>query len=216
MYTNSLQNSPKSTWTPTAPNAKSPTTAYASTWAHTPSDKASFSQEGLDLLQQMNTNKSQGHQGEFTGNRSIKDISNQTKEMLIKALEKAKENNPEGAAWIDPMLYAVSEDTKVAEVPEYWNSENTSQRIVDFAMSFREVEGGDYEEYLKQAKEAVLKGFKLAKEDLGELPGPSAKLFNDTYKSVMEKFDQLLEDYKSGQNGSAPEVRTSPKLDLVA
>ncbi|GHV11941.1 hypothetical protein AGMMS49938_03550 [Fibrobacterales bacterium] len=85
------------------------------------------------------------------------------------------------------------EDVKEADVPEYWNSENTSQRIVDFAMSFRSLapELSD-EEYINQVRGAAEKGFGLAKKDIGDLPGQSAKLFNNTYDKVLQKFDDLL------------------------
>jgi len=90
-------------------------------------------------------------------------------------------------------------EVKAAEVPEYWNAENTSQRIVDFAMSFRSLapELSD-EEYIKQVRDAAEKGFGLAKKDLGDLPGPSAKLYNDTYSLTMKKFDELMEKARKG------------------
>jgi len=86
-----------------------------------------------------------------------------------------------------------------AKVPDYWNAENTSQRIVDFAMSFRGLatELSD-EEYIKQVRAAVEKGYGLAKKDLGDLPGPSAKLFNNTYSLTMKKFDELMEKARKG------------------
>jgi hypothetical protein len=105
----------------------------------------------------------------------------------------------------DSILYDLSglkdgKNVKAAAVPEYWNAENTSQRIVDFAMSFRKLapELSD-EEYIKQMRGAVELGYKLAKKDLGGLPGPSAKLFNDTYSLTMKKFDDILaQSKKSG------------------
>jgi hypothetical protein len=103
----------------------------------------------------------------------------------------------------DSILYDLSglkdgDKTKAADVPEYWNAENTSQRIVDFAMSFRGLapELTD-EEYIEQVRKAVELGYKLAKRDLGDLPGPSAKLFNDTYGLTMKKFDDLVEQAKA-------------------
>jgi len=99
----------------------------------------------------------------------------------------------------DSILYKVSGDTKAADVPEYWNAENTSQRIVDFAMGFRGLapELSD-EEYIKQVRDAVELGYKLAKKDLGSLPGPSAQLFNDTYNLTMKKFDELIAQAQKG------------------
>lgn len=96
----------------------------------------------------------------------------------------------------DSVLYNLGDkDVKAAEVPEYWNAENTSQRIVDFAMSFRELapELTD-EEYINQVRDAVELGYKLAKQDVGAMPGPSAQLFNDTYNLTMEKFDKYMEE----------------------
>jgi len=98
----------------------------------------------------------------------------------------------------DSILYSgVPKDTKAAEVPEYWNAENTSQRIVDFAMSFRSMapELSD-EEYIEQVRKSVQLGYKLAKKDVGSMPGPSAQLFNDTYNLTMKKFDDLVEQAK--------------------
>jgi hypothetical protein len=104
----------------------------------------------------------------------------------------------------DSILYNTSglnggKGVKAAEVPEYWNAENTSQRIVDFAMSFRGLapELSD-EEYIEKIRGAVQLGYSLAKKDLGSLPGPSAQLYNDTYNLTMKKFDDILAKSKQG------------------
>jgi hypothetical protein len=99
----------------------------------------------------------------------------------------------------DSVLYKLSGKEEAAKVPEYWNAENTSQRIVDFAMSFRGLapELSD-EEYIKQVRSAVEMGYKLAKKGLGDLPGASAKLFNDTYSLTMKKFDDIMEQSRKG------------------
>lgn len=89
------------------------------------------------------------------------------------------------------VIYDVEEGTEAAEVPEYWNSENTSQRIVDFAMSFADENSSP--EFLEELRGAVMEGFAQAKEILGEIPGESGKLFNDTYESAMAKFDELMD-----------------------
>jgi len=67
--------------------------------------------------------------------------------------------------------------------------------------------------------EAVKNGYKEAKEMLGDLPGSSAKLFNDTYELTMQKLEDYfgqeessetssLEAYQGGQNPT--------QLNLVA
>jgi len=102
----------------------------------------------------------------------------------------------------DSILYDLSglkdgDKIEAANVPEYWNAENTSQRIVDFAMSFRGMASGvSDEKYIEQMRAAVEEGYRLAKKAIGDLPGPSAKLFNDTNSLTMKKFDELLEQAK--------------------
>jgi len=111
----------------------------------------------------------------------------------------------------DSILYNVAEGTEAAKVPDYWNADNTSQRIVDFAMSFRSMapELSD-EEYIEQVRKAVQLGYKLAKKDVGGMPGPSAKLFNDTYNLTMKKFDDLLaEAQKKAADEKAAEEKTA-------
>jgi len=126
----------------------------------------------------------------------VQSIFESKKALMDAGIEFAKYNE-------DSILYDLSglkdgENTKAADVPEYWNAENTSQRIVDFAMSFRGLapELSD-EEYIEQIRKSVELGYKLAKKDIGDLPGPSAKLFNDTYSLTMKKFDELVEQAKA-------------------
>ncbi|MCL2101112.1 MAG: hypothetical protein FWH22_05305 [Fibromonadales bacterium] len=122
----------------------------------------------------------------------MESINNAKNSLMEAGVEFAKYNE-------DSILYDLSglkdgDSIQAADVPEYWNAENTSQRIVDFAMSFRSLapELSD-EEYIDQIRKAVELGYKLAKRDVGDLPGPSAKLFNDTYNLTMKKFDELVE-----------------------
>jgi len=64
------------------------------------------------------------------------------------------------------LLYNIEEGTEVADVPEYWNAENTSQRIVDFAMSFWEIHKDDekFDEYFDDVMGAIEEGFGEAKD----------------------------------------------------
>jgi hypothetical protein len=87
-----------------------------------------------------------------------------------------------------------STDTEV-KIPEYWNAENTSQRIVDFATSFFDAFKGKGEEFLSKIKAAVEEGFKQAKDILGgNLPDVASKLVNDTHDLVMAKFDKWAQE----------------------
>jgi hypothetical protein len=86
--------------------------------------------------------------------------------------------------------------TKELQIPEYWNAENTSQRIVDFAVSFSGLFEGSGDEFLDMIKNAIDEGFKQAREMLGNLPDEVSGLIDDTYKLVMEKLDS----WGNGQN----------------
>lgn len=122
-------------------------------------------------------------------------------EMVHEAKKAAKESGVDFDAKYssDDVLYAVADDVEAAEVPEYWNAENTSQRIVDYSMSFASLAPElSSEEYITQIRDAVIAGFKEAKGILGDLPGSVGKLFNDTYNLTMKKFDDLLANARSG------------------
>ena len=78
-------------------------------------------------------------------------------------------------------------------IPEYWNAENTSQRIVDFATSFFEVSGKDADEFGRIIIDAVKQGFKEANEILGDLPGAAGRLIAQTQSLTLEKLDAWVE-----------------------
>ena len=79
--------------------------------------------------------------------------------------------------------------TDPLQVPEEWNAENTSQRIVDFAVSFFDAFKGSGSEFLDTIKAAIEDGFKQARDMLGDLPDQVSGLIDDTYNLVMEKLD---------------------------
>ena len=98
---------------------------------------------------------------------------------------------------------------EVMGVGKDWGAEATSQRIVDFAMAFRghaSAKGLSDEEFMEKIRGAIEAGFGSAKEDLGNLPGPTGKLFNDTYTATMDKLDKAFEQLKgaSSKTGSDP------------
>jgi len=80
-------------------------------------------------------------------------------------------------------------DRPVADVPEYWNAENTSQRIVDFATAFYSSYEGPASEFVSTIRDAINQGFEQAREMMGELPDEVENLVSDTYDLVMEKLD---------------------------
>jgi len=124
---------------------------------------------------------------------------------LVKQGKDALKNSDTTVDWTSDIPYAVDSSVQAADVPEEWNADNTSQRIVDFAMQFRDAakqSGMSDEDFMAQIKSAVQDGFRLAKNDLQDLPSSVAKLFNDTYQSTMDKLDKVLASWKSETSGT--------------
>jgi hypothetical protein len=124
------------------------------------------------------------------------------KDQLVEQMKQAQlalQANGQSSKLIDDILYAVDKDQEAAQVPEEWGAEQTSQRIVDFAAAFKgSAKGMSDEDFISSIRKAIQDGFRSAKGDLKELPGPSAKLFNDTYEATMKKLDDLLESWQKG------------------
>jgi hypothetical protein len=80
-----------------------------------------------------------------------------------------------------------------ANVPPYWNAENTSNRIVHFATQMAEISGLDLKEFAARIRDAIGAGFDQAKEATGELPGAAGKLNKDTKNLVFAKLSKWLE-----------------------
>jgi hypothetical protein len=101
-------------------------------------------------------------------------------------------------------------DEEDAQVPDYWNAENTSDRIVHFATQMAEICGLSPDEMADSIRKAVGAGFDQAAAITGALPGAAGKLNRDTKDLVFSKLSKWLEDrqskaYNQGtQSGSAP------------
>ncbi len=106
----------------------------------------------------------------------------------------------EGEKTEDANAEKVEESGELQGLPEYWNAENTSQRIVDFAVSFFDLFEGAPEEYLSKIKGAIEEGFSQAREMMGEMPEAVGKLTNDTYELVMQKLDAWAAEHDIGEN----------------
>ena len=70
----------------------------------------------------------------------------------------------------------------------YWGVDQTSDRIVDFAISF----AGDDQEKLEEIKANISKGFEMASNALG---GTLPEISQNTYDAVMEKIDSWAEGF---------------------
>lgn len=117
-----------------------------------------------------------------------------------------------GFSMVAGKLEAGDEDSGV---PDYWNAENTSDRIVDFATSFAGIFGDD-PEFAETMVNAVAEGFKQANAFMGELPGAAGKLNHDTQDLVFAKLDKWLEEWRAGAyNQSAQTEITEAALEAA-
>jgi hypothetical protein len=91
-----------------------------------------------------------------------------------------------------------SSTDEIQGLPEYWNAENTSQRIVDFATSFYSMFKGSGEDFLAMIKDAIGQGFSQAKDITGDLPDAVSKLVNNTHDLAMKKLDAWAQEQGIG------------------
>ncbi|MDB5102588.1 MAG: hypothetical protein JWP91_277 [Fibrobacteres bacterium] len=94
--------------------------------------------------------------------------------------------------------------TEAAPVPEYWNAENTSDRIVHFATQMAEISGLDPKEFAESIRKAIGDGFDQAHEATGDLTGPAAKLNQDTRDLVFTKLSKWLEEREPKMDNQGP------------
>lgn len=145
-------------------------------------DTVHFSMESVEYSRSMMEVSAQGDQEDMEKLVNfIKESYDQLKKEILNGFLKS-------------VGYKVEEEEEVdaaekLEVPEYWNAENTSQRIVDFAVSFYSLFDGSGSDYIEMIKGAIEDGFAQAREMLGEVPDEISALVDDTYQLVMEKMD---------------------------
>jgi hypothetical protein len=152
-------------------------------------DKVSFSMESIQYQKtQLQVNASGSPEDMNKIIDYLKEQYKSMKEAIMKAFVEAN-----GGTFDSPDAAAKIDKAQKIEVPEYWNAENTSQRIVDFATQFLDAFKGSGEEFLKTMKDAIDAGFKQAKDLLGDLPDQVNKLVSDTHDLVMQKLDKWAE-----------------------
>lgn len=101
---------------------------------------------------------------------------------------------------------AQAEDSE-ADIPKYWNAENTSDRIVHFATQIAEIAGED-SEFAETIIQAVTDGFDQANAMTGPLPGAAGKLNEKTKELTFSKLSKWLEERKakSYNQGTQPDA----------
>lgn len=143
--------------------------------------------------------KGAGAQGAMEWVRKLADEVEKQQVKLLETLLKdfRKGQGAEETRFVMIGFSLVAGEDEVSGVPDYWNAENTSDRIVDFATSFAGIFGDD-PEFAETMVNAVAEGFKQANAVLGELPGAAGKLNRDTRDLVFGKLDKWLEEWRAG------------------
>jgi len=103
-----------------------------------------------------------------------------------------------------------------AQVPPYWNAENTSDRIVHFATQMAEISGMDPKEFAGKIKDAIGKGFDQAAAATGPMTGAAAKLNQNTKDLVFTKLSKWLEERQAqpyNQGAQSPALSTADVHD---
>jgi hypothetical protein len=104
----------------------------------------------------------------------------------------------------------------IAGLPDYWSSENTSQRIVDFATSFLGAFKGSGSEFLSTIKDAIDKGFSEAEGVTGKLPDAVTGLVNKTHELVMQKLDAWAQQQDITVADSGTDASTTSNSQATA
>ncbi len=126
------------------------------------------------------------------GSAEWKEVVDKVKEEFLHFQEQiikkfiASINGEEG---VEPKDEGVVEAQEIKGLPEYWNAENTAQRIVDFATSFYGVAQSSGKEYYEMMRNAIEEGFNQAMGIMGELPEAVGNLANNTFDLALEKLE---------------------------
>jgi hypothetical protein len=97
----------------------------------------------------------------------------------------------------DGNISEVKPETDAPLVPEYWNAENTSNRIVRMATGFAKISGLDPRAFAEKINAAVEEGFSSAHDATGDLPGAAGQLNKDTHSLVQAKLKKWLDDWET-------------------
>lgn len=161
---------------------------YAVEFTSKDGDKVSFSYEAVEYSKTEMAIDAKGSK------EDIAKLSSFVKDQLKKMSSEIVKNFLKDAGIETESSDDVSVADTAAVVPEYWNAENTSQRVVDFAVSFFDAFKGKGEEFLSKIKAAIEDGFSQAKKAFGgDYSSGVSKLISDTHDLIMKKLDSWAE-----------------------
>lgn len=172
-------------------------------------DKVLFSMESLEYQKTKLSLNANDLSDEDMKNlvKEIKEEFHELKKAIIEKFVEAMTGKETGSNKTED----VAESEIELEIPEYWNAENTSERIVQFAISFFGSFEGASEEFLAKIKGAIEDGFNQAKEILGSMPDAVGKLTNETYDLVMKKLDEWAQSVNANSEQDEPVEANVPK-----
>ena len=85
-------------------------------------------------------------------------------------------------------------DELIEKMPEEWRPDAVSDRILAFTTSFFGQTESEGEDFYNLAKDAILKGFEMAGDELGSLPGDIGEVIKRTREMVLAKLDKWAEE----------------------
>lgn len=145
--------------------------------------------------------------------KEIKELYDLVKENMIKELMKSL-----GAEIQRTNKSEKTEELKSPEIeglPEYWNAENTSQRIFEFAISFHSLSEQDTEGYYKMMRDAIISGYDEAIGEIGEVSNEVSALSQNTLELALEKLDNWAKEQGIDVE-SVLQTDVNDNVDLIA
>jgi len=159
-------------------------------------DSFSFNYEKVEAmrmgigLENVESVEKKDNESQSEYSKKITDIFNSIKQNIIKelmnsigkdGLEKDSETN------VDSINTQDVSDAEIPGLPEYWNAENTSQRIFEFSTSFFSVSNQSAEEYYLTMKSAIEEGYGQAVKEIGDVSSAVSALSEKTLSLSLEK-----------------------------
>ncbi len=147
--------------------------------------------------------------------KEMKELYDLVKENMVKELMKSLgfENKNKVKSEKAEDIEAGS-NAEIPGLPEYWNAENTSQRIFEFAISFHSLSEQDTEGYYKMMREAIISGYDEAIGEIGETSDEVSALSQRTLELALEKLDAWAEEQGVNVESALNEENTG--LDITA
>ena len=137
------------------------------------------------------------------------EIRKQIKEQTINLLSSLLVDHPEVKDSLGQFIKEnpdAAEEISNGEIPDYFNVDNTSKRILD--IYFSRYDGGDKQAFVERAKEIINQAYSDVEGEVGSLPS----IVNQTHDRIMDILDKFAagEDVSEYVKYSEPPVENGP------